>query len=141
MENPHFSSPQIDGQQYLAQRAAECMVRSLGATQVSLRVAEPSSGDTESQLGITSPTVEDVPLLPAVVLMVSGPHEPRARYEVRLSRASVEQAASMYQVDDMATWLLTAAALVYGDKVLHIDSVLVDRHAGAEYLYHIFVSE
>ncbi len=117
------------------------MTRWLGATLVSLRIAEPSNGDIKNQLGITTPTVEDVPLSPAVVLAVSAPHEPTARYEVRLSAASVQQAASMYQVDDMATWLLTAVALVYGDKLLHIDSVLVNRYAGAEYLYRIFASE
>jgi hypothetical protein len=141
MENPHFSSPQIDGQQCLAQRMADSLVGSLGATQVSLRIAEPSAGDTNSQLGITTPTVEDVPLSPAVVLAVSAPHEPSARYEVRLSFSSVQQAVSMYNVSDVADWLLTAVALVYGDKVLHIDSVLVDQYAGADYLYRIFVSE
>lgn len=141
MENPHFSSPQIDGQQYLAQRMADSLVGSLGATQVSLRIAEPSAGDTNSQLGITTPTVENVPLSPAVVLAVAAPHEPRARYEVRLSSSSIQQAVSMYNVSDVGDWLLTAVALVYGDKVLHIDSVLVDQYAGSDYLYRVFTSE
>ncbi len=117
------------------------MTRSLGSTLVSLRIAEPSTGDIKNQLGITTPTVEDVPLSPAVVLAVSAAHEPTTRYEVQLSAASVEQAASMYQVDDMATWLLTAVAVVYGDKLLHIDSVVVNQYAGAEYLYRVFASE
>ena len=141
MENPHFSSPQIDGQQHMAQRMADCLMRSLGATEVSLRIAEPSAGDTNAQLGITTPTVEDVPLSPAVVLTVSAAHEPKVRYEVRLGQGSVRQAVNMYQVEDVADWLLTAVALVYGDKVLHIDSVLFDQYAGAEYLYRIFASE
>jgi hypothetical protein len=141
MENPHFSSGQIDGQRYLAQRVADCMMRSLGATQVSLRIAEPSTGDTSCQLGITTPTVEDLPLSPVVVLPVSAGHEPKVRYEIRLSAASVQQAVSMYSVEDTAAWLLTAVALVYGDKVLHIDSVLVDQHAGADCLYRVFASE
>ncbi len=83
----------------------------------------------------------DIPLSPAVVLAVSAAHEPAARYEVRLSYASVQQAASMYGIDDVASWLLTAAALVYGDKVLHIDSVVADEYASAKYLYRVFVSE
>ena len=141
MENPHFSSPLIDGQQYRAKRMADSMIRALGATQVSLRIAEPSIGDTNSQLGITTPTVEDVPLAPALVRVASAPHEVTTRYEVQLSAASVQQAVNMYHVDDVGSWLLTAVALIYGDKVLHIDSVLVDQSAGADYLYHIFVSE
>ena len=141
MENPHFSSPQIGGQQFLAKRAADCMVRSLGATQVSLRIAEQSTGGIFGELGLNTPTVEDVPLSPALVRTVSAPHEPRVRYEVQLSNSSVAQAVSMYRVEDVADWLLTAVALVYGDKVLHIDSVLVDQHAGADCLYRIFASE
>jgi hypothetical protein len=141
MENPHFSSPQIDGRQQLAQRAADAMLRSLGPTQVSLRIAEPSNGDTNNQLGITTPTVEDVPLSPAGVRTVSAAHEPRLRYEVLLSCSSLQQAVSMYNVTDVATWLLTAVALVYGDRLLHIDSVVVDHYAGSEYLYHVFASE
>ena len=141
MENPQFSSPQIGGQQYLGQRVAECLVRSLGATQVSLRVAEPSTGDTNSQLGLTPRTVEDVPLSPAVVVTASAAHEPRVRYEIRLSSSSVQQAVSMYRVEDVPDWLLTAVALVYGDKVLHIDSVLVDQYAATDCVYRIFASE
>lgn len=141
MENPHFSSPGIDGQQYVAQRAATCMMRALGATQVSLRIAEPSAGDTNAQLGITSPTVADIPLSPVVVLTASAPHEPRVRYEVRLSASSVQQAVSLYQVENVADWLITAVALVYGDKTLHIDSVLVDQYAGADCVYRVFASE
>lgn len=141
MENPHFSSRQIDGQQYLGQRLAASTLRSLGATQVSLRIAEPSTGDTNSQLGLTTPTVEDVPLSPAVVLTVSAAHEPAVRYEVRFSCDSVQQVAKMYNVTDVADWLLTAVGLVNGDKVLHIDSVLVDQYAGADCLYRVFASE
>jgi hypothetical protein len=141
MENPHFASPQIDGRQHLAERAADCMLRSLGSTQVSLRIAEPSTGDTNSQLGLTTPTVEDVPLSPAVVRMVSGPSETRLRYEVLLGISSLKQAIAMYNVTDVATWLLTAVGLVYGDWLLHVDTVMVDHYAGSEYLYRVFASE
>ncbi|HVO71738.1 MAG TPA: hypothetical protein VMT24_16930 [Aggregatilineaceae bacterium] len=141
MENPHFSSPQIDGQQCRAQRMANSMVCALGATEVSLRIAEPSSGDTSSQLGITIPMVEDVPLSPAIVMDITAPHEALPRYEVKLSTDSVQQAVSMYHVDDVGNWLLTALGLVYEDKVLHIDNVIVQKSAGADYLYRIFASE
>lgn len=141
MEYPHFSSPQIPGQQYLAQRAADSMLRVLGPTQVSLRIAEPSPGDTKNQLGIATPTVEDIPLSPAVVRMVSALHEPKSRYEVLLSAGSLRQAIAMYQVADAATWLLTSVGLVHGDALLHVDTVKVDHYAGSECLYHLYVSE
>jgi hypothetical protein len=75
------------------------------------------------------------------VLTVSAPHEPTKRYEVRLSNASVRQAATMNPVEDVASWLLTAVGLIYADKLLHIDSVIADQYAGADCLYRVFVSE
>ena len=141
MENPHFSSPQIDGRQHLAERAADCMLRSFGATQITLRIAEPSTGDTDTQLGITTPTVEDVPLSPTVVRMVSAPSETRLRYEVLLGLSTLKQAIAMYNVTDVAAWLLTAVGLVYRDTLLHVNTVMVDHYAGSEYLYRVFASE
>lgn len=141
MESPHFSSSQIPGQQYAAQRAADSMLRILGPTQVALRIAEPSTGDTSNQLGITNPTVEDVPLSPAVVRLVSALHEPKSRYEVLLSAGALHQAIATYQVADVATWLLTSVGLVHRDALLRVDTVKVDHYAGSECLYHLFVSE
>jgi hypothetical protein len=31
--------------------------------------------------------------------------------------------------------------VLYYDKLLHIDSVVIDHFAGSEYLYHILASE
>ena len=42
----------IAGRERVAQRAAEAMLRSLGATQVTLRVAEPPVDSTSDQLGV-----------------------------------------------------------------------------------------
>ena len=131
----------IHGHACAARRLGDALLRSFGNTTITLRLANASTGDTNSQLGLTTPTVEDVPLSPALVRVASAPHEIKTRYEVQLSTASVQQAVSMYHVDDVGTWLLTALALIYGDKVLHIDSVLVDQSAGADYLYHILASE
>ncbi len=141
MENPHFSTPQIDGRQRVAERAGNCLVRTLGGTQVSLRIAEPSSGDTNNQLGITTPTVEDVPLSPVLVRGVSATHDPNSRYEIILSRSSLCEAIKMYNVTDVGDWLVTSAGLVYGDTLLHVDQILIDRYAGSEYLYHVYASE
>ena len=141
MGTVNLPSAVIDGRQHAAQRAAESMLRSLGTAEVSLRLAEPASGSVGSQLGLESPTMEDVPLCPAVVRYCAGPRETKARYEVILSSNSLKQAIAEYNVDDVDTWLLTAAGLVYRDTLLHIDMVMVEQFAGAEYLYRVFVTE
>ena len=141
MGEVHFPSPQIDGRQYVARRAAQAMLRSNGATEVSLRITEPNGGTTADQLGITLPSVEDVPLSPAVVRPVSGPNESKQRYEVLIGYESLEQAIGNYGIDDVATWLLTSVALIYGKRMLHVDTVIVDHYAGAEFLYRVLASE
>jgi hypothetical protein len=73
--------------------------------------------------------------------MVSAPSETRLRYEVLLGLSTLKQAIAMYNVTDVAAWLLTAVGLVYRDTLLHVNTVMVDHYAGSEYLYRVFASE
>ena len=50
-------------------------------------------------------------------------------------------AATAHGIEDAATWLLEAYGVLYHNKLLHIDSVIIDHFAGSEYLYHILASE
>lgn len=131
----------IAGRELVAQRAAEAMLRSLGATRVTLRVALPAIGGTSGELGITCGGFEDVSLYPVVVRSTSMFANETVKVEVLVSATAASAAATARGVEDVATWLLEAHALVYRNKLLHIDSVVVDHFAGSEYLYHILASE
>jgi len=131
----------IAGRERVAQRAAEAMLRSLGATQVTIRVAQPSIDSQSSQLGMACSGFEDISLYPVVVRSTSLFARELVKVEVLVSATAASAAATARGVDDVATWLLEAHGLMYRNKLLHIDSVVVDHFAGAEYLYHILASE
>ena len=137
------ASPQgpIAGREQAAQRAAEAMLRSLGATQITLRVAVSALDSTSNQLGITCGGFEDVPLYPVVVRSTAVAANETAKVEVLVSATAALTEATARGIGDVATWLLEAHGLLYRDKLLHIDSVVVDHFAGSEYLYHILASE
>ena len=57
----------IPGRYQALRRGADAMLRVMGGVQITLRIADPSTGDSNSQLGITPPTSSDVQIAPAVV--------------------------------------------------------------------------
>ena len=125
----------------VAQRAAEAMLRSLGATRITVRVAQPAVDSTASQLGRTCGGFEDVTLFPVVVRSTAMATNETVKVEVLVSATAALAEATARGVEDVATWLLEAHGLLYHNKLLHIDSVVVDHFAGSEYLYHILASE
>jgi hypothetical protein len=131
----------IAGRELVAQRAAEAMLRSLGATRIMVRVSQPAIDSTGSQLGLTCGGFEDVPLAPVVVRGTAMAANETVKVEVLISANAAMAAATERGVEDVATWLLEAHGVLYHNKLLHIDSVIVDHFAGSEYLYHILASE
>ena len=131
----------MDGRGLMAQRAADAMLRSLGATQITLRVAQPPVGGTNNELGMASSGFEDVPLGPAAVRSTAMAANETVQVEALVSASAAIAAATAHGTDDVATWLLEAHGLLYGNRLLHIDAVTVDHFAGLEYLYHIRASE
>ena len=122
-------------------RAADAMLRALGATQMTLRVANPSSGDTGSQLGLEPPAAEDVQIAPALIEMLAPQTNGKRRFEIVVSAKALQPAAESYGVVDVPAWLLQAQGIVHHDRLLRVDSVNISRFAGQDYLYHIIVTE
>ena len=131
----------IAGREQAAQRAADAMLRSLGATSVTLRVALAPVDSTSNQLGMVSGAFEDVTLFPVVVRSTAIAANETVKVEVLVSATAALTAATAHGIEDVATWLLEAHGLLLHNKLLHIDSVIVDHFAGSEYLYHILASE
>ena len=131
----------IAGRELVAQRAAEAMLRSLGATKITVRVSQPAIDGTGSQIGLMCGGFEDVLLAPVVVRSTAMAANETVKVEVLISANAAMTAATERGVEDVATWLLEAHGVLYHNKLLHIDSVIVDHFAGSEYLYHILASE
>lgn len=122
-------------------RAADAMVRALGGAQITLRIAGPSAGDTNSQLGLAAPMSEDLQISPAIVRTIAPAANGSKRIEVTLSAKAVKPLADQYGVDDIPSWLLTAEGLLFRGKLMHIDTVISDHLGGMDYLYHIMATE
>ena len=131
----------IAGRERVAQRAADAMLRSLGATQITVRMAQPMADSTAGELGLTCGGFEDILLYPVVVRSTAMAANETVKVEVLISATAALAAATTRGVDDVATWLLEGHGVLYRNRVLHIDSVIVDHFAGSEYLYHILASE
>jgi hypothetical protein len=131
----------IAGRERVAQRAAEAMLRSLGATQVTLRMAQPRMDSASDELGLVCRGFEDVSLYPVVVRSTAMAPNETVKVEALVSGTAAQAAATAHGVEDVATWLLEAHGLLYRGKLLHVDSVVTDHFAGSEYLYHILASE
>ena len=131
----------IAGRELVAQRAADAMLRSLGATSITVRVSQPGVDSTGSQLGLACGGFEDVPLSPVVVRSTAMAANETVRVEVLVSANAAMAAATARGIEDVAPWLLEAHGVLYRNRLLHIDSVIVDHFAGSEYLYHILASE
>ena len=113
------------------------MLRVLGATQITLRIPDASSGDTGGQLGLTPPTSSDVQIAPALLEALPPEKDGTQSVVVTVSARALQPIAEAYGVEDIGVWLLTSQGIVQGDQLLKITSLHIDQLAGLEYLYHI----
>ena len=131
----------ITGHASAARRLGDALLRSFGNTQVTFRLADASTGDTSSQLGLEAPTSEDLQISPAVVKTLSPTANLKRRIEVVISATSLQPLAKSYGVEDIAAWLRTFEGVVRGDNLMHITAVTVDKFLGADCLFHITATE
>jgi len=122
-------------------RAAEALLRWLGAGRVTLRISDPSTGDTNSQLGITPPTAEDIVITPGMLRSIAPGPDGKRRWEVLLSARALRAAAEPYGVTDLTAWLTSSQGVVYYDMLLPITSVISTAFADGEYLYLAIATE
>jgi len=131
----------ISGHACAARRLADALLRSMGNTQVTLRLANPSSGDTSSQLGLEAPAAQDVQVSPAAVKLLEPLEDGTRRIEVILSITALQPIAKVYQVEDIAAWLRTFEGVVWHGNLMRIAKVTVDKFLGADCLFHLTATE
>ena len=131
----------IPGHACAVARFAEAVLRSMGGGQVTLRLSDAASGDTNSQLGLEAATSEDLELSPAAVKALDPLADGRRRIEVTLSACALKGVAKNYGVVDIPAWLLNMQGVLQSGTVMRIDSVKVDEFHGKHCLYHLTATE
>lgn len=131
----------IPGRHYAAQRGADAMLRVMGGEQITLRIPDPSTGDTNSQLGITPPTSSDVQIAPALVQPVPRAPDGTRQVHVLLGAKALRPIVESYGITDISSWLLSSQGLVFRGQLMRITSVTSSSFAGGEYLYFFIATE
>jgi len=131
----------IPGHACAVRRFADALLRSAGNAQVTIRIAAPSTGDTGSQLGLESPTAEDLQISPALVTALEPTADGKRRIAALLGANSLKPIAKQYGIQDIVAWLRTAQGILYYDNLLRIDTVTADKCVGADCLYHLTATE
>lgn len=132
----------IPGSAYAVRRFADALLRSGGDTEVTIRISNPSSGDTSSQLGLEPPAASDMPLSPALVKALKPTADGKRQIEAVISATAMIAIAKQYEVQDIVDWLRREAqGVVYYNNLMRIDTITVDKFLGANCLYHITATE
>jgi len=131
----------IPGRHMAAQRGADAYLRAMGGGRITLRIPDPSTGDTNSQLGITPPTSSDVQIAPALVQALPAGPDGTRHVQVLLSAKGLHPIADSYGVTDIPAWLLNSQGLLYRGRLMPIRSVTSNCFAGGEYLYLLTATE
>ena len=131
----------IAGRSCSAVRFADAILQTLGGAQVMLRLSDPSSGDTSSQLGLEAPTAEDLPVSPAAVKMLEPAADGKRRMEIVISVTSLRAVAKSFGIEDIPAWLLNMQGVVRDEGVWRIAAVTVDAVCGADCTYHLIATE
>ena len=131
----------IPGRGCAVARFADALLRSMGGSQATLRLSDPSSGDTACQLGLEAPAAEDLLLSPAAIKPLEPEADGRRRVEVIVSACSLRAIAKNYGVQDVPAWLLGMQGVLLHDTVMRIARISVDEFQGKECLYHLTATE
>lgn len=131
----------IPGHGCAARRLAAALLQTFGNAEVTLRLANASSGDTSSQLGLEAPAAQDLQVSPAAVKSLEPMQDGKRRIEIIISVTALQPIAKVYQVEDIAAWLSTFEGVVWYGNPMRIAKVTVDKFLGADCLFHVTATE
>jgi hypothetical protein len=122
-----------------AARAADAVLRTMGGTTVTLLFAAAGlPADGASELGLVDPGVVQAAIAPVIVRELNTENSgPRRRIELLVGVSAVAEQVSQRNVASAEVLFATALGVVYGGELFHIEGFMVERLAGAAYLYRV----
>jgi hypothetical protein len=123
-----------------ASLAADTLLRSAGGRSVLLRTASPGTpGDPAEQLGLITPSFQDVELAPVVfrkaqaaTTLGSGP-----RWELLVSATAVHAVVGTLAFDSASVLFATAFGVLIDDTLMEIEAATSSSAFGAPYVYRL----
>lgn len=123
-----------------AARTADVLLRAVGGRTVMLRMPAPAvPADVTEQLGIATPTFQDLPLSPVVyrkarATVMAGK---AARWELLVSATVVETLLGSLAYASASVLFATAFGVLSDDELLEIVSATEEQLFGQPYVYRL----
>ena len=121
-------------------RAAHALLRALGPNAVILVLPVPTEQDN-TDLGLASPVVEQVPLAPVVLRDLGNETATRTRMELLLAASTVNAHAESRNFDPPDAMFDAALGILHWGKLLRIERVAWDSFADTRYLYRVMLTD
>ncbi len=123
------------------ERAAQAMLRTVGAGKASLLVPQPVTASTQTGLGLVAPLVNEVEMEPVLLQATANGKTLFARMTCGTVRKALGSAGIIDADEAAAKQALETAMLRADGTEYRIVSVMVKRFGGAELLYELEIEE
>ena len=123
-----------------AARATDVLLRAVGGRTVMLRMPAPAvPADVTEQLGIATPTFQDLPLAPVVYRKARATVTvgEAARWELLVSATVVETLVGSLAYASASVLFATAFGVLSDDELLEIVSATEEQLFGQPYVYRL----
>ena len=123
-----------------AARATDVLLRAVGGRTVMLRMPAPAvPADVTEQLGIATPTFQDLPLAPVVYRKARATVTvgEAARWELLVSATVVEALVGSLAYASASVLFTTAFGVLSDDELLEIVSATEEQVFGRPYVYRL----
>ena len=120
-------------------RMADALLRSTAGRSVILRLPAPAAALPNEQLGLATPSFQDVPLAPVVFRKsrTPAPAGQPACIELLVSATIVELTVGTLQYDSAALLFASAIGVLVDDGLFLIESAAPEQAFGKPYLYRL----
>jgi hypothetical protein len=124
-------------------RAADAMLRALGGDQIALVLPQPTAAtDPGTQLGLSDPGVQQVPICPVVVRRLpTSKTGPVLQVEFLISASAIANAVESLGAASAEALFDLVLGIQYQTDLFHVENVTTDYFAGSAYLYHVMAME
>jgi hypothetical protein len=124
-------------------RAADAMLWALGGDQVALILPLPTApSDPASQLGLSDPGAQQVPISPVVVRnLPTSSSGPSLRLEILLSASAVANAVAEQALPSAEALFDSALGIQLENSLFHIENMTAEYFAGVAYMYRVVAVE
>jgi len=125
-----------------ASRAVNAMLRALGGRTVMLRMPAPAvPTDLTEQLGIATPTFQDLPLSPVVyrkarAIVAEGK---AAKWELLVSATVIEKLVGSLEYASASVLFAAACGVLTDDELYEVESATSEQAFGQPYIYRLIL--